>query len=44
MKFSKEIFNMLGWAERSDDFVIGKDNFSDLQINSTPALETNFFS
>lgn len=43
MKFSKEIFNILGWAEKSDDFVVGKDNFSDLQINSTPAIEQFYY-
>ena len=43
MKFSKEILNMLGWSEKSDDFIIGKDNFSDLQINSTPAVEQFYY-
>lgn len=43
MKFSKEIFNILGWAEKSDDFIIGKDNFSELQINSTPAIEQFYY-
>lgn len=43
MKFSKEIRNILGWSEKSDDFVIGKDNFSDLQINSTPAIEQFYY-
>ena len=43
MKFSKEIFNILGWSEKSDDFIIGKDNFSDLQINSTPAIEQFYY-
>jgi hypothetical protein len=43
MKFSKEIFNILGWSEKSDDFIIGKDNFSDLQISSTPAIEQFYY-
>jgi hypothetical protein len=43
MKFSKEILNILGWSEKSDDFVIGKDNFSDLQINSTPSVEQFYY-
>ena len=43
MKFSKEIFNILGWSEKSDDFIIGKDNFSELQINSTPAIEQFYY-
>ena len=43
MKFSKEIFDMLGWSEKSEDFVIGKNNFSDLQINSTPAIEQFYY-
>jgi len=43
MKFSKEIFDMLGWSEKSEDFIIGKDNFSDLQINSTPAIEQFYY-
>lgn len=43
MKFSKEILDMLGWSKRSEDFIIGKDNFSDLQINSTPAIEQFYY-
>lgn len=43
MKLSKEIFNILGWSEKSEDFIIGKDNFSDLQINSTPAIEQFYY-
>jgi len=43
MELSKEIFNMLGWAKKSDDFVVGRDNFSDLQINSTPAIEQFYY-
>lgn len=43
MKFSKEILDMIGWSERSEDFIIGKDNFSDLQINSTPAIEQFYY-
>jgi len=34
---------MLGWSEKSEDFVIGKNNFSDLQINSTPAIEQFYY-
>ena len=43
MKFSKEILSVLGWSEKSEDFVIGKDKFSDLQINSTPAIEKFYY-
>jgi len=43
MKFSKEILNMLGWSQKSDDFIIGKDNFSNLQISSTPAVEQFYY-
>lgn len=43
MKFSKEILDILGWSEKSEDFVIGKDNFSDLHINSTPAVEQFYY-
>ncbi|MDD3487887.1 MAG: DUF4263 domain-containing protein [Candidatus Pacebacteria bacterium] len=43
MKFSKEILNMLGWSQKSDNFVIGKDNFSDLQISSNPAVEQFYY-
>jgi len=43
MKFSKEIFNMLGWAKKSEDFVVGKDNFSDLQISSTPTVKQFYY-
>ncbi len=28
------MLNMFGWSKKSDDFIIGKDNFSDLQISS----------
>jgi hypothetical protein len=43
MIFTKEILNKLGWSEKSEDFVIGEDNFSDLQINSTPAIEKFYY-
>jgi len=43
MKFSREILDRLGWSEKSDDFVIGKNIFSDLQINSTPAIEKLYY-
>lgn len=43
MKFSREMLNILGWSGKNDDFVIGKDNFSDLQINSTPAIEQFYY-
>jgi hypothetical protein len=37
MKFSSEMLSAIGWLQKSDDFIVGKDNFSDLQINSAPA-------
>lgn len=43
MEFSKGILNILGWSEKNDDFIIGKDSFSDLQINSTPAVEQFYY-
>jgi len=43
MKFSKEILNILGWSQKSDDFIISKDNLSNLQINSTPAVEQFYY-
>ncbi|NQU77617.1 DUF4263 domain-containing protein [Candidatus Falkowbacteria bacterium] len=43
MKFSKQILDVLGWSEKSEDFIIGKDNFSDLQVNSTPAIEKFYY-
>lgn len=42
MKFSEELLKILRWSEKSNDFVIGKDNFSDLEINSTQTIE-NFY-
>ncbi|MDD5222243.1 MAG: hypothetical protein PHY10_03665 [Patescibacteria group bacterium] len=36
----KEIF---GWSTERDDFIIGKDSFSDLQINSTPFEQFYYF-
>lgn len=43
MKFSKEIFNILGWVGKNDDFVVGKDNFSNLQISSTPTIKQFYY-
>jgi len=43
MKFSREILNILGWSEKSEDFIIGKDNFSDIQINSTSAIKGFYY-
>jgi len=43
MKFPKEMLNILDWSKRGDDFIIGTDNFSDLQINSTPAVEQFYY-
>lgn len=42
MNFFKEIPKALSWSERSNDFIIGKDNFSDLEINATQVIE-NFY-
>jgi hypothetical protein len=33
---------LLGWSEKSNDFVIGKDRFSDIEINST-SRDENFY-
>jgi hypothetical protein len=43
MKFSKEILEALGWSDKGEDFVIGTDNFSDLQVQSTPAREQFYY-
>lgn len=39
MKFSKELIQLMGWSNKSDDFVIGTDNFSDLEISPAPEKE-----
>lgn len=43
MKYSKEILEALGWSNKSEDFVIGTDNFSDLQVQATPAREQFYY-
>lgn len=43
MKFSKGMLDILGWSDKSEDFTIGEDNFSDLQINSTAAVEQFYY-
>lgn len=43
MKFSKEILDMLGWSDKGEDFVVGTDDFSDLQINSTATNEHFYY-
>ena len=32
MKFTKEILDALGWSEKSEDFIIGQDDFGYLEI------------
>ncbi len=34
---------MPGWSKKSEDFIIGKDNFSDLQINSAQEIEGFYY-
>jgi hypothetical protein len=34
MNISQEIKNALGWSYRSEDFIVGVDNFEDLKISS----------
>lgn len=43
MKFSKEVLDMLGWSNKGEDFVVGTDSFSDLQINATPEREQFYY-
>ena len=43
MKFAKKMLDRFGWSQKSEDFVIGKDNFSDLEISSTPAIEQFYY-
>lgn len=43
MKYSKEILDLLGWSNKNEDFVVGADDFSDLQINSTPTNEHFYY-
>lgn len=43
MKIFEEIINTFGWSQKSEDFIIGKDNFSDLEINSTPSIEQFYY-
>lgn len=33
----------LNWSEKSNDFVIGKDSFSDIEINSTSIENFYYF-
>ena len=42
MKISKEVLEALGWSDKGEDFVIGSDNFSDLEVQSAPSRE-NFY-
>jgi hypothetical protein len=42
MGLSNEIKERFGWSNKGEDFVIGVDSFSDLQINPTPERE-NFY-
>ncbi|MFA4998600.1 MAG: Shedu immune nuclease family protein [Candidatus Paceibacterota bacterium] len=35
--------SIFGWSKKSEDFVIGKDNFSDLEISSTPPIEQFYY-
>lgn len=37
-----ELRNILKWSDKKEDFLVGKDTFSDLQINSTADKE-NFY-
>jgi len=43
MKISAELMDLMGWSQKSEDFVIGKDNFSDLEISSTPLVEQFYY-
>ncbi len=43
MNFSKQFLDVLGWSQKSEDFVIGEDNFSDLQINHAPEIEGFYY-
>lgn len=43
MKFSEEILHMLGWSNKGEDFIVGKDDFSNLQINASVTNERFFY-
>lgn len=43
MKLIKETLKALGWSEKSSDFIIGKDNFSNLQVNVTSEHEQFYY-
>ena len=44
MRISKnEVLGILGWSDKGEDFVIGTDKFSDLQINSTASVEQFYY-
>lgn len=43
MRSSKKVLDTFGWSYRSEDFVVGVDNFSDLQINATPEHEQFYY-
>ncbi|MDD5617468.1 MAG: DUF4263 domain-containing protein [Candidatus Omnitrophica bacterium] len=44
MKFSKkEILIAFGWSNKSKDFIVGTDNFFNLQINATPENEQFYY-
>src|ERR1035437_68547 len=40
---TEEIPEVSGWTESSEDFVVGPDNFADLQVNSTPVKQFYYF-
>ncbi len=43
MKISKEFLSAIGWSNKDEDFTVGRDNFSDLEISPTPIEGFHFF-
>jgi hypothetical protein len=43
MPISDEFRNLLAWSRQNEDFVIGEDSFSDVQVNAAPTRESFYY-